>query len=324
MNNFVVVETPTERAVFQQDAKQKSDIKVSGRCGGEATHVKIFASINGKLQNSFTVDLSEDQSFLTIIELGAGGWYHLQFHAVCGEKILATTDVEKVGVGEVLITAGQSNSANHGHPKQNAEDDRIVALGENGWHTADDPQPIATGEGGTPWPLLGDLMAKEINLPIGFVSVGVGGTAVCQWDPDIEGSLYSRLQQAISRLSPTGARAVLWHQGESDTLNGTSADSYVAGMKKIIYQSHKDANLNLPWIVARVSFIGEDHVDKQADILAGQKALVERGLAFEGPTTDDLVGAKYRYDSVHFGQRGLEIHAQRWLDVIKNCFHLSY
>ena len=94
-------------------------------------------------------------------------------------------------------------------------------------------------------------------------------------------------------------------------------------MKKIIYQSHEDANLHLPWIVARVSFIGEDHVDKQADILAGQKALVERGLAFEGPTTDDLVGAKYRYDSVHFGQLGLEIHAQRWLDVIKNCFHLS-
>ena len=79
MNNFVVVDAPTERAVFQQDAKQKSDIKVSGRCGGEATHVKIVASINGKLQNSFTVDLSEDQSFLTIIELGAGGWYHYSF-----------------------------------------------------------------------------------------------------------------------------------------------------------------------------------------------------------------------------------------------------
>ena len=59
MNNFVVVETPTERAVFQQDAKQKSDIKVSGRCGGEATHVKIVASINGKLQNSFTVDMQK-------------------------------------------------------------------------------------------------------------------------------------------------------------------------------------------------------------------------------------------------------------------------
>ena len=323
MGNFIVVDTPVERAVFQQNVKQKANIKVSGSCKGEATHIEVFASIEGKLQRSFTIAVGEDQSFLTIIELAAGGWYHLQYHAVSNGEILAKTDVNRVGVGEVWITAGQSNSANHGYPRQNVEDDRIVALGENGWQTADDPQPIATAEGGTPWPLLGDLMVREIDLPIGFVSVGVGGTAVCQWDPDIEGSLYSRIRWAISSLSPTGARAVLWHQGESDTIDGTSADSYATGMKKIIYQSHKDANLNLPWIVAQVSFHGEDHAYKQAEILAGQKELVERGVAFEGPTTDDLVGVKYRYDGVHFGQLGLEIHSQRWLDVIKNCFHLG-
>ncbi|HIC19723.1 TPA: hypothetical protein EYO77_16570 [Candidatus Poribacteria bacterium] len=91
----------------------------------------------------------------------------------------------------------------------------------------------------------------------------------------------------------------------------------------IVIKKREDANSNLLWIIAQVSFIGEDHADKQADILAGQKKLVEQKLAFEGPTTDDLVGEKHRYDSMHFGQLGLEIHAQRWLDIIKHCFHLG-
>ena len=64
-------------------------------------------------------------------------------------------------------------------------------------------------------------------------------------------------------------------------------------------------------------------MNKQANILAGQKKLVEQKLAFEGLATDDLVGAKYRHDSVHFGQLGLEIHGQRRFDVIKNCFHFE-
>ena len=43
MGNFIVVDTPVERAVFQQNVKQKANIKVSGSSKGEATHIEVFA-----------------------------------------------------------------------------------------------------------------------------------------------------------------------------------------------------------------------------------------------------------------------------------------
>jgi hypothetical protein len=56
---------------------------------------------------------------------------------------------------------------------------------------------------------------------------------------------------------------------------------------------------------ARVGIIG--------DSITEQKALWDKDIAFRGPDTNDLVGSPdYRHDGVHFGPRGLLVHAERW------------
>ena len=35
-----------------------------------------------------------------------------------------------------------------------------------------------------------------------------------------------------------------------------------------------------------------------------------------GPVTDDLLGPEYRHDGVHFNQKGLAKHAERWFDAL--------
>ena len=47
-------------------------------------------------------------------------------------------------------------------------------------------------------------------------------------------------------------------------------------------------------------------------------------MAFPGPYTNDLVGnTDYRHDGVHFGPRGLQVHAERWFVVLCSRYSLA-
>jgi hypothetical protein len=48
----------------------------------------------------------------------AAGWYRIEAATAARGVALGRDAVEPVGVGEVFVTAGQSNSANHGLPRQ--------------------------------------------------------------------------------------------------------------------------------------------------------------------------------------------------------------
>ena len=65
-----------------------------------------------------------------------------------GDKVLAETAVEHVGVGEVFVVAGQSNSANHGEEKQTTKTGKVATFDGKRWQLANDPQPGASGGGG--------------------------------------------------------------------------------------------------------------------------------------------------------------------------------
>jgi len=309
---------PTNRKIVQQGQNGQAKVEICGQVKDHETK-DITIEIISDSDYSGTLSISEDGFFSGVIDLPVG-WHKITVKAIQRGIVTNQSQIDQVGVGEVFLTAGQSNSANHGYPRQQTTSGNVMSLGLKGWQIANDPQPIATGEGGTPWPLLGDQLSKKLARPIGFASVGWGGTAVHQWEPSIKDSLYSRLQTILKQLQPNGLKAILWHQGESDTLAGTSADDYVNGMEKIIRQSEIDFGKSVPWFVAEVSYIGSDHEHKQAATIDGQRELVRRGLAISGPTTDDLVGGQYRYDNVHFGQEGLEIHAQKWAECLSRYF----
>ena len=122
-------------------------------------------------------------------------------------SVVTTGGVERpVGVGEVFVTCGQSNSANYGNPPRKAQDDRVSSCNfQTGlWQHGDDPQPGEGGGGGSPWALLGDLLVKEYDVPVGFICVGVGSTAVSFWTPT--GNGYRTLKQALQLAGKQGVR----------------------------------------------------------------------------------------------------------------------
>jgi hypothetical protein len=310
------VTQPPDRAIFQRESNGFAEIPLAVFLKDELADTVEVRALNRKTQ----VPVKDwgkvsDGMKLTL----PAGWYQLEFRAMKSGAVVATASVDHVGVGEVFVTCGQSNSANHGQPPQKADDERVSSRHfQTGlWQHGDDPQPGATGEGGSPWARLGDLLVKKHDVPVGFICVGVGATAVSHWTPN--GGGYPRLQQAVQSLGPHGCRAVLWHQGESDSIAGTSAEDYAKMLGESIARSRKDAGWDMPWGVALASFhpAPEATAARQAAVVAGQRKVIATipGV-FQGPETDIYHTRGWLCDTVHFNAQGLAAHAQAWADAL--------
>ena len=194
-------------------------------------------------------------------------------------------------------------------------------------------------------PILGDGLAEHFKLPIGIIAFGQGGTSVREWLPEgfrfpnpptVEnkvrkinekeweslGKIYPGFIQRMKEFGSNGFRAVLWHQGESDanqkdptrTLAGPLYEKFLT---QLISHSRDELGWQIPWFVAQASYhVPGDEADP--NIRAAQAALWQKGVALEGPDTDQLKG-KLRGrngQGVHFSGPGLHAHAKAWAEKV--------
>ncbi|MHB1458000.1 MAG: sialate O-acetylesterase [Armatimonadota bacterium] len=327
----VTMTSPGTRQVVQRNSDNYAQVQIAGMLDGVADRIeaRAFVMAYGSGQSiSWTkvAGKTKNGAFSGKLKLDAGGWYRIEIRAIKSGDIVDSTAIEKVGVGEVFVTAGQSNSTNYGFPKTTPIEDRVSAWNGKEWQFAADPQPIASddsSQNGSPWPSLGDELVKRLDVPIGFISTGWGGSAVSQWNAD--GILYPRLGNALRYLGKHGERAILWHQGETDMVLGTSTELYMKLMRSLIEQSRKDAGWDVPWLIAGVSFMpsqqfGTGLAPKMKAIREAQRQLADDESIFQGPTTDNMVGPGWRSDTVHFNEKGLKEHGRRWADVLMKTF----
>jgi hypothetical protein len=330
----LTINLPLERQVTQRTARNQADITIAGVVEGLADVIEAKADLGkvatrGKAADWTTIAQGPaiaEGKFSGKLSLEAGGWYVISIRALRGKQVIATGTITKVGVGEVFITAGQSNSANYGTERQAAKDDRVVYfndLDKNHRETgatfipAEDPIPGGAGKGGSPWALLGDHIVKSQQVPVCFESCMLVYASSKSWHPG--GGLHKDLIKGVTHYGKHGVRAVLWHQGESDSIGNVPAQTYCDNLTRIIEALDKEAGYEIPWFVAQASFHPHPKATAaaQEQVAKGQHLLWERGIAHKGPNTDDL-GPEYRHkwDKVHFNQRGLTTHAQRWFEAL--------
>lgn len=306
------LDAPQAHQVVQRDAHGNGIIEVSG------SSVDQIDSVEGRHQ---PMDGGAWSEWTPLADALGGafygqwtlpeGWHRLELQTRFDGAVVTTRTIDGVGVGEVFIVAGQSNSANHGDAPLTPTDARVSTWGPGGWRFGHDPQPGATGTSGSPWPVLGDHLSSRYDVPIGFLSVGVGGTRVDRWVPDAN-DLFPRIENALDAVRPSGARAILWHQGESNA-GGTTTEDYAEMLGDVVLGSRAHAGYEIPWIVARVGFTPSADPVKTSWVVGGQNAVIDADpLTFAGPLTDDLNGTDWRYDTIHFNEAGLREHAARW------------
>ncbi len=174
----VSISTPLEQQVCQRNDKDQAGVVIAGVLNGDADVIEAKADLAPGVENGEAVGWTEfakakdvaDGKFTGRLLLKAGGWYTITVRARRGKEIVGEATIKKVGVGEVFVTAGQSNSANYGRPRQTAKDDRVVYFNGKSFVPAKDPIPGGCGSGGSVWPIVGDLVAKSQRVPVCFLS----------------------------------------------------------------------------------------------------------------------------------------------------------
>lgn len=335
------IDSPRDYQIVQRQTRLEGSVPVRGRA--PAGTEKLEVQFGG---DWLPVDFKRsDGSFDALAKVASGGWYVCRIRAMSNDRVLAAAEVPHVGVGEVFVVAGQSNSANHGEEKQQTRTGRVAAFEGGRWQLANDPQPGASGNGGSFIPPFGDAISERFNVPVGIVACGIGATSVREWLPkgarfpnpptivdrvrqlddgqwESKGDAFAMLVARMKSCGSHGFRAVLWHQGESDanqkdatrTLRG---DLYRQYLEQLIRDSRREIGWDVPWFVALVSY----HVpgdEASPEIRAAQKSLWDAGIALEGPDSDSLKGELRDGggQGVHFSGRGLREHAARWAEKV--------
>ena len=338
--------SPADYQVHQRATRKDGTIMVGGSLPGTdaraATLEARLIGACGAARWRRLCTIKADQSeFRSQMKAPAGGWYRLELRVRHGDTVDAEGVVEHVGVGEVFVIAGQSNAANHGEERQQTKN-QLVAACENGkWRLANDPQPGASGSGGSFIPPFGDAIVTQFRVPVGIVATGIGATSIREWLPrgarfanpptltgnvtqlpggewESKGTLFENLVTRMKQPGLKGFRAVLWHQGESDanqqdpsrTLPG---ELYEIFLEQLIRDSRCEVGWQVPWFVAQVSYHKPDD-EGSPDIRAAQQALWQKGIALEGPDSDELRG-ELREDGgkgIHFSGEGLREHGLIW------------
>jgi hypothetical protein len=331
-SSTVKIVQPVRYGVYQRKKDNTADVPICILSNRKPARVEArwkYAEVNVK-KSTDTVIFREWQpisfeyregQIIGYITLAAGGWYILQVRAGSNEADSEIYEMEYIGVGDVFVTAGQSNAANYGQTLQTTQTGLVVSFDGKKWSLADDPQPIAGGYHGSIWPIVGDMLQETLLVPIGFLNVAVGGTSIKHWDPELALSTttftcYTRMQKYVLLLKPFGHKAVLWHQGEGDWHESTYP-YYYDGLKKLILAYKKDF-ADVPWMIAVVgnndtrviSYIGEQGSRR------AQKEIIKEGLALKGPDTD-ILPPYFRTDkradfSSRFDAEGLIAHARLW------------
>lgn len=233
-----------------------------------------------------------------------------------------TAAVPYVGIGDVFMIAGQSNASGRGdHPQSAGHDWLKAALFGNDylWHELTDPTDSHAGQldsvsvdfeaAGSVWTLVAGHYMGATGVPVAFVPAAKGGSSVTAWlparDPFNRATLYGSMAY---RARLTGAKAVLWWQGETDALDGMVQADYQRQFQQVATAIRRDLGIPIMPALLHNSMAIPD--DAEAEI---RRAVVEAANALDtvllGPDLSDLASD----DQYHLrSDTNLQIAAERW------------
>lgn len=244
---------PSDWQIIQQDGRGLGQIHLEGRwvCDEPGTVEARLVREDTGAPVTAALDWQPAETFpdghwhVTLADIPAGGLYRLETHFKADsnpatEWALRGDLRHFLGVGDLWVIAGQSNSAGYGRGPYGDPPELGVHVFRNSeqWALATQPLNESTDtahpvnrEGGNPGhsPYLhfGRLLQNTLGHPIGLVQTSLGGSPLSMWLPDASGdaTLFDNMVHCVRQVGGR-VRGILWYQGESDCGGDRAAATY--------------------------------------------------------------------------------------------------
>jgi len=202
------------------------------------------------------------------LKIPAGGPYRIEtsLHVKSSREGLSWVfrgDVRlHVGVGDVFMIAGQSNSAGYGKDTAFDAPELGVHLFRNRhtWDLAAHPFNESTFNAGvenadrgvtgvSPYLAFGKYFKKLSHYPVGLIETAMGGMPIKKWKPG-KGGLYKNM---VAQAKACGDIAgVLWYQGCSNT-DEKGITNYKDNYYEVIETFRKDIGYDVPFFTFQLN-----------------------------------------------------------------------
>ncbi len=197
------------RLVVQRGGDGTGRLYLSGRLTSAVERVEAqltpVAAGQGQATDWQVVQTNPTNNLFLGYVTGTGGWYVLTVRTIVGGNVTAQATVQPVGIGEVFITAGQSNARGLGVGDNDlgTATDRVNAIdsinhsyppGAQALVSSGDPSPVPIfkaltagrrvfpmAESSWGWGELGDYIVSRYNVPVAFYVTGWDGSTVENW-----------------------------------------------------------------------------------------------------------------------------------------------
>lgn len=362
-NAQISISFPMEKAVFQRNQNNLATLSIAGSFPPNITISYVQARIINPNNESVVIDWTTIQNnpsggvFNGTLASVPAGWYRLELRSYSGGIISGIATLNRVGVGEVFLIAGQSNAQGLEGVAVGATDERVVTHNELSWYDSNAEKcdikypnypsfsQISEGHisktGLSTWAYgrLGDLLTNKLGVPVAFFNAGATSTSSINWKESSDGLPtvnhyngsqstfcnqlgvpYSGLKRIMNYYASVfGVRAILWHHGETDNFINTIGSDYQNNVNYVINKSRNDFGSTIPWVISKATLF--NYSDTQADIKVAQQNLGSNNAnkIFSGPDTD-VLNSSYRLDDVHFNNSGIMELANLWNTALDDNF----
>ncbi len=191
-----------------------------------------------------------------------------------------------LGVGDLFIIAGQSNSAGYGRDYAMDPPDLRVHLYRNRgvWDLACHPMNESTAAGSlpneemgipgvSPYLSFGKNFCALSHRPVGLIETALGGSTISRWHPET-GKLYANM---LDKIRKTGGKyaGVLWYQGCSDG-DPASAPGYLESFTRMVTALRRELGYEIPFFTFQLNrFVGCTEDDAWGTVREAQRAAAE-------------------------------------------------
>jgi sialate O-acetylesterase len=234
--------------------------------------VRIVKEDTGDLVLSWQAseDLGQDKWKITLRDVPTGGLYRIETCLNEGnsrvfEWAMRGDIIHHVGVGDIYVIAGQSNSAGYGKdPIYDPPELGVHLLKNSGnWDVASHPMNESTGTihevnretanpGHSPYLSFAKQLKRELGYPIGLIQASLGGSPLSAWNPEENGVLYRSMINTIN-LQVGKVKGILWYQGCSDAAEGL-CDTYLSRFNRMVSHLREDLkDENLPILTVQLN-----------------------------------------------------------------------